>query len=572
MGNPDLLVKFTNQTTGTPTAFLWDFGDGSTSTEQHPTHLYMNAGNFDVTLIAITTGGNDTLIEKSFIKVYGDSYVPWAQLDLIDNSASYRDENWGNAIDNDVSGWDGTVTANGNPPYAIFAFGDHTIKPINQVILQTDNGVDHEERWVRDFTIMASTTGIAPDEFREVLHASMIGGDKQFFSFPEVEAKYIKLILDPPNQGWSQLGEFWVCPIRPIPNEKTSSLKATTPHVGNGADASRLTMIVRDANGMPVSGLGEKDFTVQTASGNKFLGSVVKETDPGTYTKTFSALGDETHKVKVYVWGVLIGQAKIEFTSPDMQKAELIFIEGSSCSKDENWLNAIDGDENEWDGTTTTQGSPGFAIFGFADGEIHSLLSANLMCDTGIGFENRWVRRFQLMVSITGTLTKNFHLAYSGLQTSGNWQNHVFPAVNARYVKFVIEAPSFGWSQVGEISMRVGAPLTDADLSKKPSTEPRQSSEATPKNLILSYNYPNPFNSDTKIEFGLPETAYVRIAIYNTTGQLIRTLHEGITQAGFHSVRWDGIDHLGNVVPNGLYLSVIESVGQRVFHKMTMLI
>lgn len=571
MGTPDLLVRFKNQTIGTPTAFLWDFGDGSTSTEQHPSHLYMNPGNYDVTLIAMTPGGNDTLIEKSFINVYGASYVPWAQLDLIDNSASYRDENWGNAIDNDISGWDGTVTANGNPPYAVFAFCDHTSKPINQVILQTDTGVDYEERWVSDFTILVSTTGLAPDDFREVLHASMIGGNKQLFALPIVEAKYIKLILDSPDHGWSQLGEFWVCPVRPIPDKQKSSLKATTPHVGNGADASQLTMTVRDVNGKPLIGLGEKDFTVQTTSGKVFLSSVADGVDPGTYTTTLSAIGGETKKVKVYVWGVLIGQAEIEFTSPDMQQAELLFIEGSSCSKDENWLNAIDGDENEWDGTTTTQGSPGYAVFGFVNGEIYSLLGVNLMCDTGIGFETRWVQRFQLMVSTTGTLSKDFYLTYEGLQTTGNWQSHVFPAVNARYVKFIIEAPTFGWRQVGEISMLVGAPLANADLAKELEAEQSHSPEAVPAKLTVSQNYPNPFNPDTRIEFGLPETSYVRIAVYNTTGQLIRTLDECTTQAGFHSIRWDGTDDVGHLVPNGLYLFVLESGGQRALHKMTML-
>jgi len=45
-------VTFTDLSTGGPTNWLWDFGDGSTSTEQHPSHLYTTNGWFKVRLTA----------------------------------------------------------------------------------------------------------------------------------------------------------------------------------------------------------------------------------------------------------------------------------------------------------------------------------------------------------------------------------------------------------------------------------------------------------------------------------------------------------------------------------------
>jgi PKD repeat protein len=47
-------VTFTDSSTGSPTQWTWDFGDGTAaSTEQNPTHQYMTAGHYTVRLTAI---------------------------------------------------------------------------------------------------------------------------------------------------------------------------------------------------------------------------------------------------------------------------------------------------------------------------------------------------------------------------------------------------------------------------------------------------------------------------------------------------------------------------------------
>ncbi len=47
-----LTVRFENRSRGGPTDYLWDFGDGSTSTEAEPTHTYAKGGAYEVTLTA----------------------------------------------------------------------------------------------------------------------------------------------------------------------------------------------------------------------------------------------------------------------------------------------------------------------------------------------------------------------------------------------------------------------------------------------------------------------------------------------------------------------------------------
>jgi hypothetical protein len=50
---------FTNNSVGA-TAFLWNFGDGTTSTQENPTHTYAVSGNYQVSLIASSPCGADT--------------------------------------------------------------------------------------------------------------------------------------------------------------------------------------------------------------------------------------------------------------------------------------------------------------------------------------------------------------------------------------------------------------------------------------------------------------------------------------------------------------------------------
>ncbi len=59
--NDPLSVQFTNQSTGDITAYLWDFGDGTTSSEQNPLHTYAGDGTYTVTLtVGIADGRTDS--------------------------------------------------------------------------------------------------------------------------------------------------------------------------------------------------------------------------------------------------------------------------------------------------------------------------------------------------------------------------------------------------------------------------------------------------------------------------------------------------------------------------------
>ena len=57
-------ADFTDLSTATPTAWMWDFGDGQTSTMQNPTHTYTASGTYTVCLVAINSCGADTMCQN----------------------------------------------------------------------------------------------------------------------------------------------------------------------------------------------------------------------------------------------------------------------------------------------------------------------------------------------------------------------------------------------------------------------------------------------------------------------------------------------------------------------------
>ena len=66
-------VLFTDNSLGSPTSWLWDFGDGTTGTNQNPSHTYTNAGSYNVTLKVSRGSSSDTMNQA--INVLPDSVL-----------------------------------------------------------------------------------------------------------------------------------------------------------------------------------------------------------------------------------------------------------------------------------------------------------------------------------------------------------------------------------------------------------------------------------------------------------------------------------------------------------------
>jgi hypothetical protein len=75
----------------------------------------------------------------------------------------------------------------------------------------------------------------------------------------------------------------------------------------------------------------------------------------------------------------------------------------------------------------------------------------------------------------------------------------------------------------------------------------------------LAQNRPNPFTSGTEIKFEIAHTTDVGIKVYNTRGQLVRTLEKGRMKPGRYSARWDGTNDAGKGVSAGVYFYKMQA-------------
>ncbi len=94
-GPAPLTVQFSDLSKNDPTDWLWDFGDGSASIEQNPSHTYLTEGVFTVTLTVSNEFGEDSLVKENLITVLppeipGKSFTFGCKKNLIDGGLGFE--------------------------------------------------------------------------------------------------------------------------------------------------------------------------------------------------------------------------------------------------------------------------------------------------------------------------------------------------------------------------------------------------------------------------------------------------------------------------------------------------
>ena len=114
--------------------------------------------------------------------------------------------------------------------------------------------------------------------------------------------------------------------------------------------------------------------------------------------------------------------------------------------------------------------------------------------------------------------------------------------------------------------------LTISATVDRESLEPLQiTAPDIPSRYELVGNYPNPFNPSTTIAFNLPQSARVRLQIYDLRGRLIFTVVDDNLPAGRHKVLWNGLDTEGRGVASGTLFYRLISDGNVLTKKMLLL-
>ena len=140
-----------------------------------------------------------------------------------------------------------------------------------------------------------------------------------------------------------------------------------------------------------------------------------------------------------------------------------------------------------------------------------------------------------------------------------------------RYQLTVVDTETGRAAQIGdilEISVRSTDPrigvqplrhtITAEDVKRSRIQLPELTVYEIPAETELLRNYPNPFNPETWIPYRLAEDAVVTLTIYDTAGQVVRSIDVGYKPAAVYESRskaiyWDGRNEFGEQVASGVY-------------------
>ncbi|MFZ5515271.1 MAG: transglutaminase domain-containing protein [Candidatus Zhuqueibacterota bacterium] len=95
--------------------------------------------------------------------------------------------------------------------------------------------------------------------------------------------------------------------------------------------------------------------------------------------------------------------------------------------------------------------------------------------------------------------------------------------------------------------------------------------DALPEKYETSFNYPNPLNNATTIQFYAERPGPANVQIFNPLGQLIKSWPNLIANPGWNRVLWNGQNNAGQSVASGVYLYRIETCRGAQWYKLTVI-
>jgi beta propeller repeat protein len=148
-GKYPLNVKFTDKSTGTPTKWKWDFGDGTSSTKQNPTHKYSKAGKYTVALTVTNAAGINTVTKSNYITVTGTSQAPtadfwgWPLSGKAPLKVTFTETSKGSPTSWKWDFGDGKNSTEKSPTHTYSAAGTYTVK----LIATNEAGSSTKSKW-----------------------------------------------------------------------------------------------------------------------------------------------------------------------------------------------------------------------------------------------------------------------------------------------------------------------------------------------------------------------------------------------------------------------------------------
>lgn len=266
-------------------------------------------------------------------------------------------------------------------------------------------------------------------------------------------------------------------------------------------------------------------------------------------------LGDAGHARGV-AWADLDNDGNLDLYVPRFGEPDLILMGDGTGAFTRVMAGAAEADD----------GSAGVAAGDLdGDGRLDIFVPrtglANVVMKNGLGAGNHW---FGLKLTGAGgnpaaigarvVLTAG-GIAQSRLVTSGSGSPATLEQHFGLGASAVVDQIDIYWP--GGLHQVVSGRSADRRLEVTEGQDPVVSAvdDAVPAFAArLGAARPNPFNPSTTIAFTLAKDDRAELAVYTVDGRRVRTLLDGTTAAGEHSVRWDGTGNDGRPLASGTYL------------------
>jgi len=122
----------------------------------------------------------------------------------------------------------------------------------------------------------------------------------------------------------------------------------------------------------------------------------------------------------------------------------------------------------------------------------------------------------------------------------------------------------YGGQCISHVSLAPGQTVV-LRIGNTPSPSPLAVAHVAPvaasKRAAIRDLSPNPFTKSTTIALAMPRRAQSHLAVYDVQGRVVRTLVNGVLEAGIHPITWDGRTDAGDRVAGGVYFAKLESDG-----------
>lgn len=214
-------VQFSDNSTGSPTSWLWDFGDGTpTSTQQNPLHFYSNPGTYTVSLTATNNGGSDTETKIGYITVFSLPVSDFIQDDTsgcLPLTINFTDLSASSS--SSIVSWlwnfgDGNNSTQSNPQHTYTVPGTYTVS-----LFVTDGNNCTESRIKNNlvtavlppsasFTLNSNFSCIAPFDVSFINASTAGSGITYLWDFGD--GSPVSTVQNPPVRTYTSFGDYTI--------------------------------------------------------------------------------------------------------------------------------------------------------------------------------------------------------------------------------------------------------------------------------------------------------------------------------------------------------------------------